>query len=79
MSSKPTGLPTAPIIRGTLNPQTSASRIPTLAPSAAIAQARFTVTLDLPTPPFPDATAINAVSGGKEIFVGAACPPGPRS
>ena len=31
--------------------------IPTRRPSAAIAQARFTVTEDLPTPPLPLATA----------------------
>jgi hypothetical protein len=35
----------------------SASSTPTLSPSAAIAAARLTVTLDLPTPPLPDATA----------------------
>ena len=62
MSLNPTGLPVTPIMRGTLNPQTSASRMPTRCPSAARAQARFTVTLDLPTPPLPDATAITVVS-----------------
>src|SRR5687767_6438231 len=36
----------------------SASRMPTLAPSAASANARFTETVDLPTPPLPEATAI---------------------
>ena len=36
----------------------SASSTPTLAPSAAKAKAKFTVVVDLPTPPFPDATAI---------------------
>src|SRR3989337_3040306 len=36
----------------------SASRIPTLAPSADSASARFTATVDLPTPPLPEATAM---------------------
>ena len=67
MSLKPTGLPTAPSIRGTLNPQTSASRTPTERPAFASAAARFTVTLDLPTPPLPDAIATIEVSGGNEI------------
>src|SRR5438132_12147820 len=81
MLSNPTGLPSAPIIRGTLKPHTSASRIPTFAPSAAKTHARFTATLDFPTPPLPEAIAINAVSGGNEIFDGGgACPAGaPRS
>ena len=34
----------------------SASITPTDRPRAAIATARLTVTLDLPTPPLPDAT-----------------------
>ncbi len=72
MSLKPTGLPSAPIMRGTLNPHTSASRIPTFAPSCASAHARFTVTLDLPTPPLPEATATIEVEGGNEIR----CPAG---
>ena len=58
MSLNPTGLPVTPSMRGTLKPQTSASRTPTLCPSAASATARFTVTLDLPTPPLPEATAM---------------------
>ena len=53
-----------------LNPHTSASRMPTRCPSAASAHARFTVTLDLPTPPLPDAIATIEVDGGKEIFDG---------
>ena len=81
MSLNPTGLPWTPIIRGTLNPQTSASRTPTRCPSAASAQARFTVTLDLPTPPLPDATAmIGGRRSANEILdcCGAAASP-PRS
>jgi len=35
---------------------------PTDNPRAAIAAARFTVTLDLPTPPFPEATAYTRAS-----------------
>src|SRR2546430_7817782 len=35
----------------------SASRTPTRAPWAAQASARFTATVDLPTPPLPEATA----------------------
>ena len=35
--------------------------MPTRWPSAASAAARFTVTLDLPTPPLPDATAMTVV------------------
>ena len=38
----------------------SASTTPTFSPRAAIATARFTVTELLPTPPLPDATAIDA-------------------
>src|SRR5690554_7277213 len=36
----------------------SASSIPTRAPLACNAKAKFTVTDDLPTPPLPEATAI---------------------
>ena len=35
----------------------SASRMPTLAPCRAQASARFAATVDLPTPPLPEATA----------------------
>ena len=77
MSLNPTGLPTAPSIRGTLNPHTSASSTPTERPAFARAAARFTVTLDLPTPPLPEAIAMIEVCGGNEIFVSGAagCPP----
>ncbi len=40
----------------------SASSIPTDIPRAAIAAARLTVTVDLPTPPLPDAMAYTRVS-----------------
>ncbi len=77
MSLNPTGLPSAPSIRGTLNPHTSASSTPTERPDFARAAARFTVTLDLPTPPLPEAIAMIDVCGENEIFVSGAagCPP----
>ena len=40
----------------------SASSTPTDSPRAASAAARLTVTLDLPTPPLPEATAYTRVS-----------------
>ena len=46
-----------PTIIATLGPYTSASIRPTRHPSACIASARFTATVDLPTPPLPLATA----------------------
>src|SRR5216683_3651467 len=46
----------------------SASRSPTLAPLAPMAQARFMATVDLPTPPFPDATAITCLTPGSTWF-----------
>jgi len=52
------GSPEAPSIPGTLAPYMSASRSPTLAPALLRAIAKFTATVDLPTPPFPLATAI---------------------
>ena len=59
--------PWIPSMRGTLKPQMSASSTPTLRPRAAIAVARFTVTLDLPTPPLPLATAITRVVSGTSV------------
>ena len=50
--------PLVPIISGTLGPVMSASRRPTRAPSRARLTARLTATVVLPTPPFPDATAM---------------------
>src|SRR5256885_2239822 len=43
----------------------SASRRPTSAPALRRAAARFTATVDLPTPPLPDATAIVCLTPGK--------------
>ncbi len=41
-----------------LGPYTSASSSPVLAPLAASASARFAETVDLPTPPLPEATGM---------------------
>jgi len=46
------------VIFGTDGPYTSASASPTLYPSRARATARLTATVDLPTPPFPEAIPI---------------------
>ena len=59
--------PSIPSRRGTENPQMSASRIPTTSPRAASATARFTVTEDLPTPPFPEAMASTRVDAGTAV------------
>src|SRR5947207_2949955 len=56
----------------------SASSTPTLWPSDDIAVARLTVSDDLPTPPFPDATAITRVVGSSWIALSSAGRP-PRS
>src|SRR2546427_11156868 len=42
----------------------SASSSPTLAPVTRSAQARLTATVDLPTPPFPEATAVTCLTPG---------------
>ena len=47
-----------PNITGIEGPEISASIKPTLAPDSASAIARLEVTVDLPTPPLPEATAI---------------------
>ena len=52
------GWPSMPIIRGMFGPVMSASSRPTLAPACASATARLTLTVHLPTPPLPDATAM---------------------
>lgn len=52
-----TGGRRAPNSSGIEGPHTSASRIPTVDPAAASATARLAVTVDLPTPPLPLATA----------------------
>ena len=57
-----------PIIVGILGPYISASSKPTLAPASAIATERFTETVDLPTPPFPLATATIVLTPGSSIF-----------
>ena len=50
-----------PNILGIEKPQTSASTTPTCFPSSAKAIARFVVTEDFPTPPFPDAISSTRV------------------
>ncbi len=59
--------PSIPSRRGTEKPQMSASRIPTTSPRAASATARFTVTDDLPTPPFPEAMASTRVDAATAV------------
>src|ERR1019366_4258329 len=63
-SPKAIGVSLIPIISGTLGPYTSASIRPTLWPSAARPTARLTATVVLPTPPFPDPTAIRFLTPG---------------
>src|SRR6266849_131247 len=46
----------------------SASSRPTLAPLMPRAQARFIATVDFPTPPLPDATAIACLTPGRTWF-----------
>ena len=60
----------------------SASSRPTFAPSALRASAKFTATVDLPTPPLPEATAIKLCAPGNGFNVGSqgatyagVCPP----
>ena len=51
------GTASVPIMSGMLGPYTSASSRPTVFPNVSSASARFTASVDLPTPPFPLATA----------------------
>src|SRR4051812_26704265 len=57
----------------------SASRMPTFKPLACRPSARLAATVDLPTPPFPDATAISDLTPGTGATVravpSAAAPP----
>ena len=66
-SGDPPRRPSIPSILGTENPQMSASMTPTVKPRDASDAARFTVTEDLPTPPFPDATMRTRVSTGISV------------
>jgi hypothetical protein len=50
-----------------LGPYISASNRPTLAPLARRLSAKLTLTVDLPTPPFPDATAITFLTSAMVI------------
>src|SRR3546814_1639521 len=53
-----------------LGPETSASRTPTRAPSAASARARLTAVVDLPTPPFPEPMAMMLRTRGSGLRLG---------
>ena len=59
---------------GMFGPYTSPSRMPTFAPDRMSAQARFTATVDLPTPPLPEETAIVFLTPGMGFLGGS--PPG---
>ncbi len=60
-------------------PQTSASITPTVLPSRARATARLAVTVDLPTPPLPEDTAMTRVRlPGPPIVTSRVAPP-PRT
>ena len=80
MSNMP-GRPREPSIIGMSGPYTSESMIPTAAPACRSATARFTATVDLPTPPLPEETAIvcrtsgirSAAGGGAGAWPAAAC------
>src|SRR5215213_9629059 len=48
----------------------SASRMPTLRPSACRPSARLQAVVDLPTPPLPDATAITCLTPGTDCALG---------
>ena len=67
LSSVAPSRPVTPSMRGTLKPQMSASSTPTVNPCHASAAARFTVTLLLPTPPLPLATAMTRVVRGTSV------------
>src|SRR6266705_779822 len=54
-----------PVMTGTEGPRMSASSSPTVAPLWRSAAARLTATVDLPTPPLPDATAIVCFTPGR--------------
>ena len=57
-----------PNICATEGPYRSQSQSPTRAPVAAKATARFAATVDFPTPPLPDATAITRFTPGIDDF-----------
>ena len=61
------GLPEMPIMRGSEGPKMSLSMRPTASPCRASAAARLTATVDLPTPPLPEATATMLFTPGSSI------------
>src|SRR5690606_22977470 len=60
--------PSTPNIMGTEGPYMSASIKPVFAPLACNASARLAATVDLPTPPLPDATRIIFLMFGNWLF-----------
>uniref|UniRef100_W8C0A8 Uncharacterized protein n=1 Tax=Ceratitis capitata TaxID=7213 RepID=W8C0A8_CERCA len=58
------------IISGIDGPKISASNNPTRFPILARLTARFTATVDFPTPPFPEATTTISVTPGKGARLG---------
>ena len=58
-------------MRGMFGPYMSASTSPTLAPVSRSARARFTATVDFPTPPFPEDTAMVCFTSGMRGSAGA--------
>src|SRR3972149_6851870 len=64
------GVPRAPIMRGMSGPYTSTSTSPTRAPVSRRARARLTATVDFPTPPLPEETAIVCLTSGMRSSLG---------
>ncbi len=76
VSSITVGARSTPSIFGIEKPHTSASMMPTVFPSLASATPRLAVTDDLPTPPFPDDTAMTRVGEpALPIWISRTAPP----
>ena len=67
------GWPSMPIIIGMFGPVMSASSSPTEAPAWARATARLTLTVLLPTPPLPEATAMTFLTPGRSCSAWRGC------
>ena len=63
-------------MRGMFGPYMSASTSPTLAPVSRSARARLTATVDFPTPPFPEDTAMVCFTSGMRGSAGGLGGPG---
>src|ERR1043166_1808413 len=70
-----TGLSKRPLIRGVLGPEMSPALRPARCPCAASATARFTATVDFPTPPLPELTAITRPRCAISLGAGAGTEP----